>query len=144
MINRVTLAGHLGKDPEIKHLDNDVVVANFTIATTESYKDKNGNKIENTEWHSIVAWRGSARFAESYLKKGDLVYIEGKIRTRNWDDKDGNKRYTTEIYVDNLQKLSPRRTDAVTPSTTPQNTENTSSHPALDEIIDNPEDDLPF
>lgn len=106
MINKVILVGRVGKDPEVRHLDNNASVARFSLATSESYKNKSGEKVTNTEWHNIVAWRSQADFAGNYIKKGTLLYIEGKIRTRAWDDKDGNKRYTTEIDVDNFQLLS--------------------------------------
>jgi single-strand DNA-binding protein len=108
-VNRVILIGNLGKDPEIRSLEGGVKVANFSLATTETYKGKNGEKVEQTEWHNIVLWRGLAEVAESYLKKGNSVFIEGKIRTRDWTDKDGNKRYTTEIVADNMVMLSSRR-----------------------------------
>ena len=107
-VNKVILIGHLGKDPEIRYVFENVPVANFSLATSESYKDKNGEWQESTEWHNIVAWRGLAERAEKYLKKGKQVFIEGKIRTRSWDDKDGNKRYTTEIVADTLQLLGKR------------------------------------
>ncbi|MBW6461420.1 MAG: single-stranded DNA-binding protein, partial [Bacteroidales bacterium] len=100
-INRVILIGNLGKDPEIRNLEGGVKVANFSLATTESYRSKNGDKVEHTEWHNLVLWRGLAEVAENYLKKGNSIYVEGRIRTRDWTDKDGNKRYTTEILVDN-------------------------------------------
>lgn len=112
MINKVILVGRVGKDPEVRHLDNNSVVARFTLATNESYKNKNGEKITNTEWHNIVVWRSLAEIAGRYVKKGTMLYVEGKIRTRAWDDKDGNKRYTTEIEADNFQMLSSRGDDA--------------------------------
>lgn len=107
-VNKVILIGHLGKDPEVRYLEGGTAVANFTLATTESYKDKSGNKVDQTEWHNVVVWRGLAQIAEKYLKKGQQVYIEGKLRTRSWDDKEGNKRYTTEIVADNMTMLSKR------------------------------------
>lgn len=107
-VNKVILVGNVGKDPEIRHLDSGVAVANFPLATSESYIAKNGDKVETTEWHNIVAWRGLADVAEKYVTKGRQLYIEGKIRTRSWDDKDGNKRYTTEIVADVLQLLGSR------------------------------------
>ena len=95
-INKVILVGNLGKDPEIRYLEGGTAVANFPIATSETYKDKtSGEKKTNTEWHNIVLWRGLAEIAEKYLKKGNQVYIEGKLQTRQWQDKDGNNRYTT-------------------------------------------------
>ena len=106
MINKVILVGRVGKDPEVRHLDNNATVANFTLATNETYKNKNGEKVTNTDWHNIVVWRQLAEIAGKYVKKGTLLYVEGKIRTRSWDDKDGVKRYTTEIFADNFQMLS--------------------------------------
>jgi single-strand DNA-binding protein len=104
-INKVILVGHVGKDPEVRYLDNNTPVASFTLATNETYKNKNGEKVTNTEWHNIVLWRGLAQVAEKYVKKGNMLFIEGKIRSRSWDDKDGIKRYTTEIIADNMQML---------------------------------------
>ena len=107
-VNKVILIGNLGKDPEVRYLEGGIAVANFPIATTETFRDKNGNKNEQTEWHQIVLWRRLAEVAEKYLRKGQMVYLEGKIRSRTWDDKDGNKRYTTEIFGDVLTILSRR------------------------------------
>ena len=102
------LIGNVGRDPEVRYLDGNsgnAKVATFTLATTERYRDRNGETRENTEWHNIVAWRGNADVAERFIKKGTQLYIEGRIRTRSWDDQTGNKRYTTEIIVENLQLL---------------------------------------
>jgi single-strand DNA-binding protein len=107
-VNKVILIGNLGKDPEVRYLEGGIAVANFPIATTETFRDKNGNKNEQTEWHQIVLWRRLAEVAEKYLHKGQMVYLEGKIRSRTWEDKDGNKRYTTEIFGDVLTILSRR------------------------------------
>ncbi len=96
-VNKVILLGNLGKDPEVRKLENGATVATFSIATSESYKDKNGEKITQTEWHNIVLWRGLAEIAEKFLKKGSQVYIEGKLTSRSYDDKDGVKRYVTEV-----------------------------------------------
>lgn len=104
-INRVILVGNLGKDPEIRHLEGGVSVARFPIATSETFKDKTGNKQERTEWHNIVAWRGLAEISEKYLKKGQSVYIEGRIRTNSYQDKEGVQRYSTEIVADNMTML---------------------------------------
>src|SRR5688500_4375515 len=105
-VNKVILVGRLGKDPEVRNLDNGATVANFTVATSESYKDKTtGEKKEITEWHNIVLWRGLAEIAQKYLHKGDMIYVEGKLRTRSWE-KDGVTRYTTEIIADNMTMLS--------------------------------------
>ncbi len=104
-LNKVQLIGRLGKDPEIQRFDNGGIIAKFPLATSESYKDKMGNLVENTEWHNVVAWRRLAEIAESYIKKGSSVYIEGKIKTRSWEDSNGNKRYMTEIVADNFIML---------------------------------------
>lgn len=105
-VNKVILVGRLGKDPEVRNLDSGVAVANFTLATSESYKDKTtGEKKEVTEWHNIVLWRGLAEIAQRYLHKGDMVYIEGKLRSRSWE-KEGVTRYITEVVADNMTMLS--------------------------------------
>lgn len=104
-VNKVILVGNLGKDPEVRHLEGGTAVANFTLATSEAYKDKSGQRIEQTEWHNIVVWRTLAEVAEKYLKKGSTIYLEGKIRTRSWEDKDKVKRYTTEIVADTFTML---------------------------------------
>lgn len=107
-VNKVILVGRLGRDPEVRNLDSGVSVANFTVATSESYRDKTtGEKKETTEWHNVVLWRGLAEVAQKYLHKGDLVYIEGKLRTRSWE-KEGVTRYTTEVIADNMTMLSTR------------------------------------
>ncbi len=108
-INKVILVGHLGKDPEVRHLEGGVSVASFPLATSESY-NKDGRKVEQTEWHNIVMWRGLADVAAKYLQKGKLVYIEGKLRTRSFEDKTGIKKYTTEIVAENFTVLG-RKSD---------------------------------
>lgn len=108
MINKAILVGNVGQDPEIRYtgdVNNGTKVATFRLATTERYRDRNGNLQEHTEWHSIVVWRNTADVVEKYVKKGTQVYVEGRIRTRSWDDQSGNKRYTTEIVADTLQLL---------------------------------------
>ena len=131
-VNKVILVGNLGKDPEVRHLEGGAAVANFPMATTEIYKDKTGQRQEQTEWHNIVVWRGLAEVAEKYLKKGMTIYIEGKLRTRSWDDKEGHKRYTAEIVGDTFTILSKK--------------ENTSSGNSEESSISGPKtgDDLPF
>lgn len=104
MINKVILVGHLGKDPEVRYLDQNRAVANLTIATNERYTDRNGNKVETTEWHNLEMWDGLAKVAEKYLKKGSLVYVEGKLKTEEWE-KDGVKRYTTRVRVNTMNML---------------------------------------
>ena len=124
-INKVILIGNLGKDPEVRYLDNGVAVANLSLATSENYKNKDGEKVTQTEWHDIVLWRGLAEVAEKYLKKGSSVYIEGKLRTNKWVDKDENTRYKTEVLADKLTMLGRSQNQE-------QSSESTS------------EDDLPF
>jgi single-strand DNA-binding protein len=104
-INKVILVGNLGKDPEIRAIDGGRKVANFTLATTETYKNKNGEKVDQTEWHNVVFWGPIAEVIERFLKKGSQIYVEGKIRTRSYDDKDGNKRYITEILGEQMTML---------------------------------------
>jgi len=149
MINKVILVGRVGKDPEVRHLDNNSVVARLTLATNETYKNKNGEKVTNTEWHNLVIWRSLAEIAGRYVKKGTMLYVEGKIRTRSWDDKDGNKRYTTEIEVDNFQMLSSRGDDAMnTGPSTPSQSNNMSGNEFAPDSDFAPgteaTDDLPF
>ena len=106
-LNKAMLIGNVGRDPEVRYLEgnNGAKVATFTLATTERYRDRNGETRENTEWHNIVAWRNTADVVEKFVRKGTQLYIEGRIRTRSWDDQGGNKRYTTEIIADTLQLL---------------------------------------
>ena len=106
-INKVILIGNLGRDPEVMTFDNGVKKASFSLATTESYKNKEGNRVEQTEWHNIVLWRGLAEVAEKYLQKGSQVYLEGKLKTRSYEQ-DGVKKYVTEIYGDNMTMLGRR------------------------------------
>ena len=144
-VNKVILIGRLGKDPEVRNLDNGVAVANFTMATSESYKDRTtGEKKEVTEWHNIVLWRGLAEISQKYLHKGDLVYIEGKLRTRQWE-KEGVTRYTTEVVADNMTMLGSRGGSAGSSSSdygSPRSTERTPSE-AYGNAGDST-DDLPF
>ena len=138
-VNKVILVGNLGKDPEIRHLDNGVAVANFSLATTESYTNKQGERVNQTEWHNVVLWRGLADIAEKYLKKGNSVYIEGKIVTRKWEDKDSNTRYSTDIVADKMTMLGSKQESSST--TQPKITEPINS---LDSSDESNNDDLPF
>ena len=104
-VNKVILVGNVGKDPEVRHLDSGVAVATFSLATSETYNAKNGERVTTTEWHNIVLWRGLAEVAEKYVKKGMQLYVEGRIRSRSYDDKDGVKRYITEINGDVMRML---------------------------------------
>lgn len=107
-VNRVILIGNLGKDPDVQYLDGNIGVAKFSLATTETYKDRSGKLISQTEWHTVVLWRGLADLAQKYLHKGSLVYIEGRLKTRSWEDKEGNKKFATEVVGDNLIMLDKR------------------------------------
>jgi len=140
-VNKAILIGNVGKDPDVRHLDNDVTVARFTLATSESYKKSNGEVVKTTEWHNIVLWRGLAQVAEKYVKKGSQIYIEGKIRTRSYDDKDGNKKYFTEIQGDNLTLLGKKESSDST-QVAPTNEVGTNNQ--IDINQGTPTDDLPF
>lgn len=147
MVNKVILIGNVGADPEVRYLDGGVAVANLRLATTERYRNKNGENIDQTEWHNIVLWRGLAEIVEKYVRKGMRLYIEGRIRTRSWDDQNGNKRYTTEIWADNMQMLSYKQEgdnggNAPRPYNAPANPA-TSSQPEPPMAPDD-NDDLPF
>jgi len=161
MINKVTLIGNLGKDPEVRHLENGSAVASFSLATNENYKDKSGNWQNQTEWHNIVAWRALAERAERDLKKGSMVYIEGKLTNRKWQDKDGNDRYRSEVVAYSLRSLEKREKSEnssmggfpsaqdepaiyKSASTDSGSVGETSSAPVSKKVEDMPEDDLPF
>ena len=138
-INKVILVGHLGKDPEIRHLEGGVTVASFPLATSESY-NKDGKRVEQTEWHNIVLWRGLAEVASKYLTKGKLVYIEGKLRTRTFEDREKVKKYVTEVVAENFTLLG-RKSDFET--TTPINATATTK-PEHDFHPDRIDDNIPF
>ena len=144
MVNRVILIGNLGKDPVIKHFSNESAIAEFSLATTEVYKDREGKWVELTDWHNIkLPTKGLAERAEKYLKKGSKVFLEGKIKTRTYDDKDGNKRYITEIVVESLRMLDKRDSSQSTDSgnhEAPQAEYQTNTHTQASD----PNDDLPF
>lgn len=145
-VNKVILIGRLGKDPEVRNLENGAVVANFSIATTETYKDKTtGERKEITEWHNIVLWRGIAEVAQKYLHKGDMVYIEGKLRTRSWE-KEGVTRYTTEIVGDQMTMLSPKSGGGGNSGYDGggSSSQERSNSPASSAPHDDSADDLPF
>ena len=110
-INKVILIGNVGKEPTIRNLDNGETVASFSLATSETFKKQDGTKVTNTTWHNIVVWKGLAKVVEKYVKKGDTLYIEGKISNRSWDDKEGNKHYITEIVASNIQMLGSKTKD---------------------------------
>ena len=143
-VNKVILIGNLGKDPEVRHLENGTTVANFPITTSESYTDKTtGQKVENTDWHDIVVWRGLADVVDKYFRKGQKVYVEGKLKKRSWQDKDGNTRYTTEVVADELTILT--RLEKPEGSSAPYDNQGTPEKPSkVDDIIRNDKNDLPF
>ncbi|MEA3446201.1 MAG: single-stranded DNA-binding protein [Bacteroidota bacterium] len=140
MLNKVMLIGNVGRDPEVRYFDSGVAKAKFSLATTEVYKNKEGQRVDQTEWHNITLWRKLAEIVEKYVKKGDKLYIEGKIRTSSYEDKDGNKKFFTEIVADNMQMLGSKKTDDSAPA------ENTVNEPAVDykQEAKQEGDDLPF
>lgn len=141
-VNKVILVGNLGKDPEVRHLDNGRAVANFSLATSETYKNKQGERVTNTEWHNVVLWTPLAEIAERFLKKGGQVYIEGKLTTRSWDDQDGNKRYTTEVVGREMTLLGSRPEGG---SGAPQGSPaNPAVESPVSSIPEDDTDDLPF
>ena len=151
-VNKVILIGNVGKDPEIRYFDNGSAVVNFSLATTErGYTAANGTQIpDRTEWHNIVCWRGLAKVAEQFVKKGSQLYIEGKIRTRSYDDQNGVKRYVVEIYADNLELLgrkgdsSSNETNGYSSQTTNYTNQQNQSQSTASNAVINDVDDLPF
>ena len=161
-VNKVILVGNLGKDPEVHYIEQGVAVARFPFATSETYRSKDGERITTTEWHNVVLWRGLAEVAEKYVRKGSQLYIEGRIKTRSYDDRDGNKRYITEIIADTMQMLGKKGDNQPSGNDTAGNdsfpsdgsvpkgqasgnreSPDSSSDNAFD-VPDNKEDDLPF
>ena len=136
-VNKVILVGNLGDDPEVKHTPSGVQVANFSLATSESWTDKNGERQERAEWHRLVLWRKLAEIAGQYLKKGNKIYIEGKLQTRSWEDNNGQKRYMTEVIVDNLEMLGGDRAGESRTDAAPAPAYSGGGG-------ENPDDDLPF
>ena len=144
-VNKVILIGNLGKDPEVRYLESGSTVANVTLATTESYKDRNGNRVDNTEWHDLEMWDGLAKIAEQYLKKGSSIYVEGKIKSDTWQDEQGNNRKKTRIRVLNMTMLGGRN-DSMGESRPQQPTVNQNREVRPEEINQTSDDtdDLPF
>jgi single-strand DNA-binding protein len=149
-VNKVILIGNLGADPEVRQVSSDAKVANFRIATSETYKDRQtGERREQTEWHSIVAWRGLAEITERYLRKGSKVYVEGKLRTRQWQDKEGNTRYTTEVHAEEMTMLDRAASgEGTAPNASPMAAARPAAQPmAASPMANDPMDevdDLPF
>ncbi len=142
-INKAILVGNLGKDPELRYTANGTAVCTFPLATSERYKDRDGQQQEKTEWHNIVAWRQLAEICGKFLAKGKQVYIEGKIQNRSYDDRDGNKRYITEIVADQMQMLGRVGDEGGQPRREPAMSEKASDN-SPDEVQFNPDDDIPF
>ncbi len=136
-VNKVILVGHLGSDPEVRYTPSGKAVANFSLATTERFTNKEGEKEERTEWHKIVAWARLGEICGEYLTKGSHVYIEGRLQTRNWEDRDGNKRYTTEIVAQAMQMLGGGSKKGGEVASVEE------SHPS-EEPVSIPDDDIPF
>lgn len=153
-LNKVTLIGNLGTDPEIKHFEGGGSLSRFPIATSESYTNRNGEAVEITEWHTIVLRGGMVEVSEKYLKKGDKIYVEGRIRTRSWQDAQGEKRYTSEIQADNMIMLGGNRTSSAPDSSassasthsgpSQQPTASRVEEPNYQQNEGDSEDDLPF
>lgn len=137
MVNKATLIGRLGKDPEVRYLPDGTMVTNFILATDEQWKDKNGEKVQKTEWHKIVTYRKLAEICGNYLVKGKLVFIEGRIQTRSWEDKDGVKHYTTEILANDMKMLDSKGQNKASESSSDSATESFNNGSA-------PVDDVPF
>jgi single-strand DNA-binding protein len=137
MVNKAILIGRLGKDPEVRYTPDGTMITNFNLATDEQWKDKTGEKVQKTEWHRIVAFGKLAEICGNYLVKGKLIFVEGRIQTRSWEDKDGVKRYTTEIIASNMQMLDSKgqnKTSESSPDSSPESFNNGSV----------PVDDVPF
>lgn len=154
-VNKVILVGNLGADPEVKYLEGDKVVAKLRLATTESYKDRNGNRVDQTEWHDLEMWDGQAKIAEQYLKKGSQLYVEGKIKTDTWQDEQGQNRYRTKIRVQSFTMLGSRQDGGSggmdntgmgqsNPASKAPAAKNTAVSTGQDIQIDDSDDDLPF
>lgn len=146
-VNKVILIGNLGQDPEVRHLEGDKVVANVSLATTESYKDRSGNRIDNTEWHDLELWDGLAKVAEQYLKKGSQIYVEGRIKTDTWQDEQGNNRKKVRIRVNTMTMLGGRTSEGQGGSNTNYMSQSSPSSSAASipgSSMDQEEDDLPF
>lgn len=143
-VNKVILLGNLGRDPEVRHLDNGRAVANFSIATSEVYKNKQGERVTNTEWHNVVLWTPLAEIAEKYLKKGNQVYIEGKLTSRSYEDKEGVTKYITEVVGRDMTLLGGPRNEGSESTSAPSPAAETTEAPAVASAGEEEIDDLPF
>jgi len=143
-LNKAMVIGRLGADPDVRYTQSNTAVATMSVATTERYKDRNGELQENTEWHRVVAWSRLAEICQQYLKKGSLVYFEGPIQTREWEDKDGQKRYTTEIKALNMQMLDSRGDSGGSSASAQKSSSPAKETVEIDDSFDDMDDDLPF
>lgn len=145
-LNKVMLIGRVGKDPDVRYLDHGVAVATVVLATTErGYRLQNGTEVpERTEWHNIIFWRGLAETVEKYVHKGDKLFVEGKIRSRSYDDQNGVKRYITEIFADNMEMLTPRSSSQAAPVQNSNNNKDMSASRPSVTTQEGTVDDLPF
>lgn len=150
-VNKVILVGNLGADPEVKYLEGEKVVAKLRLATTESYKDRSGNRVDQTEWHDLEMWDGQAKIAEQYLKKGSQIYVEGKIKTDTWQDEQGQNRYRTKIRVLSFTMLGGKpegmggsQPSNSAPASNPKPAASVGSNSGPDLVLDDTDDDLPF
>lgn len=143
-VNKVILIGNVGKDPDVKHLENDLSLARFPMATSERFKNRNGERTERTEWHNIVVWRGLARVVEDYVKKGSQLYIEGRIQTRKYQDRDGNDRYMTEIVAENMKMLDKKGSGSGSAQQAAPQSNTAQDAAGAPDYSSQPDDDLPF
>ncbi|SHF65689.1 single-strand binding protein [Fodinibius roseus] len=143
-LNKAMIIGRLGQDPDVRYTQSNTAVANLSVATSERYKDKQGEWKENTEWHRVVAWGRLAEICQEYLKKGSQVYIEGPIQTRQWEDKEGRTRYSTEIKALTMTMLDSKGSDSGEAPPKPDNAQQVSSSVDLNDNFDDIDDDLPF
>ena len=138
-VNKAILVGRLGKDPEVRYSNNGNAITNFNLATSRVYKNKDGEKVDETEWHRCVSFGKTAKICEEYLKKGSLIYVEGRLQTRDWEDKDGNKRWTTEIILENMRMLGSKGESGSGSSASSGNKNPFDKGPS-----NIPDDDVPF
>lgn len=144
-VNKVILVGNVGKDPDVRHLEGGITVARFPLATNETYTDKSGQRVTQTEWHNIVVWRGQAEVAEKYIKSGKLLYVEGRLRTNTYDDKEtGVKKYFTEVYCTTFRFLGPSTSDGSAKDERGDSAVAPNPSKVDDSMMPQPEDDLPF
>ena len=141
-VNKVIVLGHLGRDPEMRYMPDGKAIANFSLATSESFKDKEGNKQERTEWHRISLFGRVAEIAGEYLRKGSMAYVEGKLQTRKWTDKEGQERYTTEIIGDRLQLIGPKKEGEGAPASEPTHASSRGGN--TPPPVEDYDDDIPF